>query len=183
MKKADARKFHVRKSLMATMLGAALILATSPARALELGVASVWIHNDAIGGGGLAHGASLMVDQEVWRYADVGARAGYMRSDCFKTFYVPLELTARLQLPLCNDRFVPFAGLIGEYRVFTSSKQDLDNAFGISPNVGFNWRWGKTKQWSIFVEVRYQFLQADIKTGGHARFDGPGGSGGLTYRF
>ena len=170
--------------MIALTLGALIGLPPLSARAWEVGVITTWIRGTRPQGGtATAHGGSLLVQQDLCPYVDIGARCGYMRSDCFKTYYVPVELTTSLKYPLLEDRLVPFIGVIGAYHIFTSSTLDIEDDFGVSPMVGGYWRFGKKKQWSLYIEGRWQFLQTNIEGDGHARYDGPGGSGGITFRF
>ena len=169
-------------------LGALLMCAALPARAWELGVINTWIRGQRPQGGtATAHGGSLMLRQDIWRYADVSLRAGYVRSDCFKVYYVPLEGTASFKYPLCDDRLVPFLGLGLGYHFFTSGTIALRNSPSIFPMLGLDWRFSTKKKWSLYIEGRWEFINAKVDSGSvqgsTAKFTGPGGSWGVSYRF
>jgi hypothetical protein len=166
-------------------LGVLLVFAAMRVQALELGVMATLIDGEE---GGWSHGGGLRLDQELFRYADIGGRVSYMRSDCHKVYFVPLELTADLKYPLFNDRFVPYGGIGVGYNIYTSGEVSLQNSVSVFPLGGLKYYLGEEKRWALFVEARYQFLNANIESGGppgktEAHFNGPGGIFGISYRF
>jgi hypothetical protein len=170
---------------LAGAVGGVLMLAASQGQAFELGLMSTWLKG---GTGGLAYGGSLVGNYDLCRYADVGARVGYMKSDCYGVKYVPLQLTTSLKYPLCDDRLVPYAGIGVGYNIFTGGTISLEDAWSVFPMGGINWWFSKEKKWAFFIEGRYQFMKADFASGGlpgktDANFGGWGGSFGVKYRF
>jgi hypothetical protein len=185
MTKNQVGRAGVGKSAVARGLGALLIFAALHVQALELGALATLIDGQE---GGWSHGFGLRVDQELFRYADVGGRVSYMRSDCHKVYFVPLELTADLKYPLFDDRLVPYAGVGVGYDIYVSGAVSLENSVSVFPLGGFKYYLGEEKRWALFVEARYQFLSANIESGGppgktEAQFNGPGGCVGISYRF
>jgi hypothetical protein len=185
MCKLGTRAARSGASLVAGIIGGALMLAAAHAQPVELGVMSTWLKG---GTGGLAYGGSLVGNYDLCRYADVGARVGYMKSDCYGVKYVPLQLTTSLKYPLFDDRLVPYAGVGVGYNIFTGGTISLDDAWSVFPMGGINWWFSKEKKWAFFIEGRYQFMKADIQSGGllgqdKANFGGWGGSFGVKYRF
>jgi hypothetical protein len=167
------------------VFAAALVLAAAQAQGLEMGVMTTWLKG---GNGGLAYGGSLIAKEEIWRYADISGRVGYMKSDCHRVRSVPLELTAALKYPLLNDRLVPYAGMGVGYHVWTGGAVDLENSWSWFPLGGISYYLDKERKWALFIEGRYQFMDAKIEAGGppgktEASFTSWGGSLGVTYRF
>jgi hypothetical protein len=181
---------YMRKNPFGRIAGAGLAAAllamgAMQVEALELGAMATLIDGEE---GGWSHGGGLRLDQELFRYADVGGRVSYMRSDCHKVYFVPLELTADLKYPLFREHLVPYAGLGAGYNIYTSGDVSLENSFSVFPLGGFKYYLGEEKRWAVFVEARYQFLDVDIESGGppgktEAHFNGPGGCVGVSFRF
>jgi hypothetical protein len=173
------------RALVAGTLGAALLLAASQAQALELGILPLFLKG---GNGGLAYGGSLVAKQDIWRYAEISGRVGYSKSDCHMVKSVPLEFTAEMKYPLFNDRLVPYAGMGIGYHIWTGGLVDLENSIAWYPLGGINWYFDKKKKWALFIEGRYEFMDANIISGGppgmtQASFTRWGGGFGISYRF
>jgi hypothetical protein len=177
--------WSVRISLLTVLLGASLISTACRGQDFELGVLTTWLKG---GNGGLAYAGTLVAKEQIWRYADITERVGYQKSDCHGVTCVPLEATAALKYPLFNDRLVPYAGMGGGYNIWTGGHVDLENSWSWYPLGGITYYLGKQRQWSIFIEGRYEFMSAKILSGGppgqtEATFDRWGGGIGVAYRF
>lgn len=132
-------------------------------------------------GGGTAHGVNLLARQEVFKYFDVGARTGYMRSDPLGADYLPIGLSLSLKYPCFENRFVPFVAVMGSLQFYSS---DYRNSHASTPYAGFDLRFGERRQWSIYVEGLYQMGHAHLKSNDAThQFNGLGASGGLSFRF
>ena len=156
------------------------LLAAMPIRAWEVGVIFSYINMEE--GGGPSYGPRIMVRQELWHYIDIGARLGYMRSDKLSIEFMPVEATIALKYPFLEERLVPFLGVGFGYHFYPS---DYRSSQALTPNLGFDLRFGERKQWSFFFEGLYQF--GHVHTGGHGSpstsDDGPGVSTGISFRF
>jgi hypothetical protein len=174
-----------RVGLLSILLGASLLSTASQGQVFELGVLNTWLKG---GNGGLAYGGSLIAKETFWRYADITGRVGYQKSDCHNVTCVPLEATAALKYPLFGDRLVPYAGMGGGYYIWTGGKVDLQNSWSWYPLGGITYYLGKQRKWSLFIEGRYEYMEAKILAGGPpgktmADFDRWGGGLGVAYRF
>jgi hypothetical protein len=185
MKKTGLLTEWRNQPFVAGMIGTFLWLAASQAYGLELGILNTWLKG---GNGGLAYGGSVLARQEIWRYADVSGRVGYSKSDCHGVTSVPLELTGELKYPLHNDRWVPYVGMGVGYHIWTGGHVELENSMSWFPLGGLRWYPGKDKKWCVFIEGRYEYMDADIISGGppgktEASFMRWGGGVGVSYRF
>jgi hypothetical protein len=178
MKNFKQRAARIATSLLA-LLGILPALASLTACSWEVGVINSWLDNAA--GGGPDYGVKLMVRQELWRYVDLGARFGYMHSESLEADYVPLTATAAIKYPLFNGRFVPFFGAQFGYHFYYDTYRSSQE---LTPNIGFDWRFGDRKQWSIYCEGVYQYGHVHLRSDDSSRpVDGAGGSIGVSCRF
>jgi hypothetical protein len=174
-----------RRTWLGGIFCAGLIVAAAPASGFELGLMTTWLKG---GNGGLAYGGNLIGKQEIWRYADISGRVGYEKSDCFRVTSVPLEFTATLKYPLLDDRLVPYAGMGVGYYIWTGGAIALENSWSWYPVAGISYYLGKERKWSIFMEGRYEYMDAKILSGGppgqsEASFMRWGGGFGVSYHF
>ncbi len=186
MKRIDVSRLHSLKFIAVPILCALMWSAVS-VQAWEVGYMGTVIKGRSSGGTGLSYGGDLMVQEDLCPYFDAGMRVGYTKSDCFKVKYVPLQATLSVKYPLDDGKWVPYAGIGIGYHFFLGGNIDLRDTVGYYPRLGVNYRLGEKKQWSIFIEATYRFLEADV-TGGSttetkAKLDGGGGSFGFSYRF
>ena len=128
------------------------------------------------------YGAKVMIRQEIWHYFDAGVRTGYMRSESLNTEYIPLTLTAAIKYPFFDGRLVPFVGAQFGYHFYPETYR---NSMELTPNVGFDWRFGKRKEWSIYCEAVFTFAHVHMAKNidDQQLTDGAGGSVGISYRF
>ena len=186
MKRSDSFRSRNRTAILAAGWGTLFLCTVWSSHALEIGVAGTTTYNTTTKKSD--YGGIVIVRQELWRYLDIGGRLGYVRCDPLDTEYIPLEASLAFKYPLCDDRFVPFAGMFGGMHLFLDGSQgDLyKNAESIAPYGGFDWRFGERKEWSLYVEVFYQLADhAHLKVGNTEvpRGDGPGCSIGVSFRF
>ena len=175
--------FTIRfKGVAVTVFCVLLFLAPARIQAWDVGVINSWVNNDS--GGGWDYGAKIMVRHELCPYFDIGGRVGFMRSESLKTDYVPLTGTAAIKYPFFEGRFVPFFGAQFGYHFYTDPNS-YKNSQELTPNIGFDWRFGKRKEWSIYCEAVYTWAHVHNADNIHIEqlTNGAGGSVGISYRF
>jgi hypothetical protein len=162
----------------------------SPASALDFDVGGFGSYFDADEGGD-AYGGGAMLRLGIFDWLAVDGRASYLDLSDSDISIVPLEAAASLRLPLLDKTLVPYAGVgVGYYLYDDSDVVEVEDGVGFFPMVGLEFRFGEDKQWAIFGEARWLFLQTDIDAAedeledlDDEDIDGLGVNVGLIYRF
>jgi hypothetical protein len=135
---------------------------------------------DGYGGGG-------KLELNIFDVVSVDGRAGWIRFDDTEIDMVPLEIAALVNAPVLFESIVPYVGGGVGYYMFEGDGGDLDDNEGWFATAGLE---AGLPNISIFGEVRWQYLEADVTDGegslagvGTADLDGPGINVGLLIRF
>ena len=134
------------------------------AQAVDMSVAGFASYVD-LDSGGSSTGGGALVRFGLCDWFAVDARASYFNVGDLDAALVPLEAVALFQVPLLEDRLVPYAGLGIGYYMFTDSDLaavKIDDNVGYFPVVGVEFRFGQEKQWSVFGEARWLFIFSDV---------------------
>ncbi len=148
------------------------------------GVFGSYLDSDDLGDG---YGIGGKVEVKPADALSVEGRVSWMYFSDVEVHMIPLELVGRVNWPLLDERVIPYIGVGGGYYFFEGDDVDLDNSGGFFPLAGLEV--GRRRA-SLFAEVRWLFLNADIEDGGNelgnrreADVDGFGFNAGVLFRF
>ncbi len=122
----------------------------------EFGVFATYIDSDDLDEG-VGGGAKLEFNPIDWLSID--ARASWIMFDDPDVDMIPLELAALVNIPLADEKIVPYAGVGGGYYIFDADGFDLDDEVGFFPLVGLEIGMERV---SFLVEARWLFLESDL---------------------
>ena len=127
----------------------------------EFGVFGTYLDSKDFGDG---FGGGLKLEMNPINWLAVDARVSYVRFDDLgnarvKVDMVPIEITGLLNLPLADERIVPYAGVGVGYYFIDPDKGSLDNNVGFFPLLGLEIG---DPSCSLMVEARWLFLQSDV---------------------
>lgn len=172
-------------------LGCVLLIAMSLSLAgcgagstAAFGVFGSYLDSDDLGDG---YGGGVKLEVKPIDLVSVDGRASWIYFEDFEIHMIPLEVAARLNLPLLGERIIPYVGVGGGYYFFEADDVDLDDDVGYFPLVGVE---VGMRRAALFAEARWLFLQADVDSAleeledvDEADVDGFGVNVGLVFRF
>jgi len=150
---------------------------------LEVGAyGSYWKPKDLDKG----YGGGVVARGQLFEFFGIDGRVGYFSFDDPSVEMIPVEVTALLRFPF--PLISPFAGVGGGYYQFSGEKGfSLDDETGWFGTAGVDLTLGDLR---VFLEWRYQFLEATVKdsvgglaNGSELDFSGNGFNLGVTWFF
>lgn len=147
---------------------------------VELGVFGSYLDADDYGDG-VGGGVKLELQPADWLAVD--ARGSYIAFDNPDIDIYPLELALLLNIPLADERIVPYVGVGAGYYFLDADRFDLDDEFGYFPLVGLEIG---AYNLSFLIEARWLFLESDVDRlvgEDELTLDGIGINAGLLFRF
>lgn len=150
---------------------------------VEFGAFASYIDSDDLDEG-VGGGVKLEFNPVDWLSLD--ARASWITFSDPDVDMIPLEVAALLNIPLANEKIVPYVGVGGGYYIFDADGFDMDDDVGFFPLAGLEFG---TESVGFMVEARWLFLQSDLDGAtdeladlDEADLDGLGINAGLIFR-
>jgi hypothetical protein len=156
----------------------------------EFGVFASYLDSDDLDEG-LGGGVKLEMNPIDWLSLD--ARFSYIKFDDvgfsdLDVEMVPVEVAGLLNIPLANERIVPYGGVGVGYYFMDSNRGEIDDNVGFFPVVGLEM--GGSPNFALFIEARWLVLETDVDAAEEALddfdntdIDGLGINLGLIWRF
>ncbi len=177
----NARRWIVVSSLV---IVSTVIAGPARGAGLELGAFGSYLDSDDLGAG---YGGGVKLELSPISLLSLDGRVSWIQFDDVDVDMVPVELAARLNLPLFGERIEPYVGAGVGYYHFEADGVDLDDNVGFFPLAGLEFG---LRHIAFFAEARWLFLQTDVSNAveelenvNEADIDGLGVNIGLLVRF